>query len=128
MFWHHDKKQQNFVNALFWNFNISEKSQLISAVCLHFFKKYINSKIFMVQSKNDITAWWNMLFVYIFVLLHKSAILQKCKQIAYFVRQSCNSEIVPQEFFNLHIFWKNVNKQLKSADFFLRCQNFKKAY
>ena len=33
-----------------------KKSQLISAVCLHFFKKYINSKLFMVQYENGITV------------------------------------------------------------------------
>ena len=50
-----------------------KKSQLISAVCLHFFKKNVNSKKAIPQSEKNISVWKKLLFVYIFVLLHKSA-------------------------------------------------------
>ena len=41
-----------FVNNFFWNFDISEKSQLISAVCLHFSQKTKISKILRLQTEN----------------------------------------------------------------------------
>ena len=49
------------------------KSQLISAVCLHFFKKIIKSYFFSLDSEKYITDILNMYFVYIFELVHKSA-------------------------------------------------------
>ena len=49
-----------------------KKSQLISAVCLHFFKKNVNLKRFIPQSEKNISVGKKLLFVYIFVLLHKS--------------------------------------------------------
>ena len=50
-----------------------KKSQLISAVCLHFFKKNVNLKRFIPRSEKNISVGKKLLFVYIFVLLHKSA-------------------------------------------------------
>ena len=50
-------KAKKFLLIQFFEILISQKkSQLISAVCLHFLKRYINSKIFMVQSQNYITV------------------------------------------------------------------------
>ena len=67
-------KMTKFSFILFFGILTSqEKSQLISAVCLHFFKKYVNSKLFTLSSENGVNVWQNSLFVYIFVLLHKSA-------------------------------------------------------
>ena len=96
MFWYHNKKRQFFCKKNFFEILTSQKkSQLISAVCLHFFKKYKNSKMFMVQSQNYTTVWYNMLFVYIFVIYAIYVITQKCKQISCFMRQLSNSQIVP---------------------------------
>ena len=54
-------------------FTFEEKSQLISAVCLHFFKKVINSHLFLLYTENYIIVCINFMIVYIFVLYHKSA-------------------------------------------------------
>ena len=45
-------------------------------------------------------------------------VIQKCKQISNLIRQLCNSQIVVEMILKFIIFGKNVNKQLKSADFF----------
>ena len=42
------------------------------------------------------------------------------------IRQLWNSQIVAEMILKFIIFGKNVNKQLKSADFFLRSENFEK--
>ena len=55
-------------------------------------------------------------------------VIQKCKQISNLIRQLCNSQIVVEMILKFIIFGKNVNKQLKSADFFLRSENFKKFF
>ena len=79
-------KMTKFSLILFFDILTSqEKSQLISAVCLHFFKKHINSKQFTLSSENSINVWKNLLFVYIFVLLHKSAQLLERWDISYWV-------------------------------------------
>ena len=67
------KNAKIFFYEIFWNLTSQKKSQLISAVCLHFFKNNEKSKWFIPLSQNRITVWKIMLFVYIFVLLHKSA-------------------------------------------------------
>ena len=46
-----------------------KKSQLISAVWLHFLIQNVNSKRVILQSEKCITGWKKLLFVYIFVLL-----------------------------------------------------------
>ena len=45
-------------------------------------------------------------------------VIQKCKQMRNLIRQLCNSQIVVEMILKFIIFGKNVNKQLKSADFF----------
>ena len=103
------------------------KSQLISAVCLHFFKKNCESKIFLTTfwELHNWQFWiaiclhfWNQL---IYVLIQKS------KQITNSSCQLCNSQNVVKNIMNLQFFWKNVNKQLKSADFFSQMSKFQKS-
>ena len=79
-------KMTKFSLILFFDILTSqEKSQLISAVCLHFFKKHINSKQFTLSSDNSINVWQNLLFVYVFVLLHKSGQLLEKWNISHWV-------------------------------------------
>ena len=51
-------------------------------------------------------------------------VIQKCKRKTNFIRQLCDTQIVVSIILDLHLFWKNVNKQLKSADFFLKSEKF----
>ena len=50
-------------------------------------------------------------------------VIQKCKHIANFIWQQRYMVNIMK---NLQCFEKNVNKQLKSADFFLESENFEK--
>ena len=45
---------------------------------------------------------------------------------ANFSWQLCNSQNVEEIIMNLQYFWKNVNKQLKSADFLTEISKFQK--
>ena len=49
------------------------KSQLISAVCLHFSKKIVNPKNYSLYTENYIAVNFEKLLTSIFELLHKSA-------------------------------------------------------
>ena len=53
-------------------------------------------------------------------------VIQKCKQKSNFIRQLYNSQIVVELILKFSIFVKNVNKQLKSADFFSEMSKFQK--
>ena len=52
--------------------------------------------------------------------------IQKYRQTAYFIKQLYNAQIVTKKMKNLQFFSKNVNKQLKSADFFSEMSKFQK--
>ena len=54
-------------------------------------------------------------------------VIQKCKQINNFFRQLCDSQIVVSIISKFTYFGKNVNKQLKSADFFAEMWKFQKS-
>ena len=111
-------------NKFFWNFHISEKKSADFSCLFTFFQK--NCKIILIFS----TFWelhncqfklaiclhfWNQL---IYVLIQKS------KQITNSSCQLCNSQNVVKNIMNLQFFWKNVNKQLKSADFLSETSKF----
>ena len=51
-----NKMQKNYFNEFFEILNSQIKSQLISAVCLQFFKKIVYPKFFLLHSENYIKA------------------------------------------------------------------------
>ena len=112
------KNAKTLLNKIFWNFDISDKKSADFSCLFTFFKK--NCKIIILFTIFlELHSWqlelviclhfWNLL---IYVLI------QKWKPVAFQNWQLCNSQNIVQNIIDLHFFWKNVNKQLKSADFF----------
>ena len=108
-------------------FTSQKKSQLISAVCLHFFKKNCKSIIFF-------TTFWELHNCHfsIAICLHFwnqliYVVIQKCKQMTIFFQLLCILQFMALIFLEFTFFRKNVNKQLKSADFFTETSNFQKS-
>ena len=102
------------------------KSQLISAVCLHFFQKNCKTIIFF-------TTFWELhnCHFWIAICLHFwnqliYVLIQKCKQKTNSRCQLCNSQNLVKNIMVLQFFEKNVNKQLKSADFLSEMSKFQK--
>ena len=108
------------------NFDVSDKKSADFSCLFTFFQK--NCKIILIFP----TFWelhnckfmlaiclhfWNQL-IYVVIL--------KCKQFINFCSQLCNSQNVGKIKMILQFFWKNVNKQLKSADFFSEMWKFQK--
>ena len=123
---HLDKNGKFLFNNFFWNFHISVKKSADFSCLFTFFQK--NCKIILIFP----TFWelhnckfklaiclhfWNQL-IYVVIL--------KCKQFINFCSQLCNSQNVGKIKMILQFFWKNVNKQLKSADFFSEMWKFQK--
>ena len=118
------KNDKIFFNKLFWNFDVSEKKSADFSCLFTFFQKNCESKIFFTTfwELHNWQFWiaiclhfWNQL---IYVLIQKS------KQITNSSCQLCNSQNVVKNIMNLQFFWKNVNKQLKSADFLSETSKF----
>ena len=95
------KFQKIHLNEVFAFFNLSSKHTLIFVVHqpnVKYFIFPITDRIYVVK--------------------------QKRKQITNFVKHLHLSQMIVYIILNLHIFWKNVNKQLKSADFFLETSKY----
>ena len=88
------------------------------------FQKSLLMKIltfFIVMLKHTLTfvvQQTNMKYLVFPITERIYVVIQKCKQINNFFRQLCNSQIVASIISKFTYFGKNVNKQLKSADFF----------
>ena len=109
------------------NLHILEKmqtnswNQLTFLMRRHIFKKVImmskHTIIFIVHSPNV----KNLIFP---IIGRIYVVIQKCKQITIFFKQICISQFMTKIFLTLHFLRKNVNKQLKSADFFSQTSKF----
>ena len=117
---------KTFFNETFQNFHFWGKKSADFSCLFTFFQKNWKSKIFLTTfwELHNWQFWiaiclhfWNQL---IYVLIQKS------KQITNSSCQLCNSQNVVKSIMNLQFFWKNVNKQLKSADFFSEMWKFQK--
>ena len=100
----------------------------IDIVMFTFFQKNCKIKIIL-------TSFWelhNCLFKFAICLHFWNkliyVLIQKSKQMTNSSCQICNSQNVVQSIMNLQFFWKNVNKQLKSADFLSETSKFQKNY
>ena len=118
------KNAKTLFNKIFQNFDVSDKKSADFSCLFTFFQKNCKSKIFFTTfwELHNWQFWiaiclhfWNQL---IYVLIQKS------KQMTNSSCQLCNSQNVVKSIMNLQFFWKNVNKQLKSADFFSEASKF----
>ena len=121
------KDAKTLFNKFFWNFDISDKKSADFSCLFTFFKKNCKSiKLFNIYW--ELHSWqlelviclhfWNQL---IYVLI------QKCKQKTNSRCQLCNSQNLCKNIMVLQFFEKNVNKQLKSADFLSEMSKFQKS-
>ena len=113
-----------FVNNFFWNFDISEKKSADFSCLFTFFTKNENFKItFITNWELHNCQFWIAICLYFWNQLIY-VVIQKCKQITFFFKQICISQFMTKIFLTLYFFRKNVNKQLKSADFFSQTSKF----
>ena len=94
-------KMTKFSLILFFDIlTFQEKSQLISAVCLHFFKKVYWRKFchfLILMSKHtfiSVVHQPNVKYLIFPINERIYVVIQKCKQITKFIRQLCDSEVV----------------------------------
>ena len=120
------RNAKTLFNIIFWNSDISDKKSADFSCLFTFFQKDCKSIILFTifLELHNCQFWiavclhfWNQL---IYVLI------QKCKQMTNSRCQLCNSQNVVKNIMDLQSFWKNVNKQLKSADFLSEMSEFQK--
>ena len=114
-------------NKIFRYCDISDKKSADFSCLFTFFQKNCKSIIFctIFWELHNCQFWiaiclyfWNQL-IYV--------VIQKCKQMTNSSCQLYNSHNAVKNIMDLQFFWKNVNKQLKSADFFSEASKFQKS-
>ena len=120
------KNAKTLFNKFFWNFDISDKKSADFSCLFTFFQKNCKSIIFF-------TTFWELhnCHFWIAICLHFwnqliYVLIQKCKQKTDSRCQLCNSQNLVKNIMALQFFEKNVNKQLKSADFLSEMSKFQK--